>query len=153
MSSNCVEYKGFLGSVEFDPEAGVLHGRIEFIEDLVTFEGTTVPMVVREFKAAVDDYLATCKEVGREPDVPFKGTFNVRVGPELHKRAAMAAKRSDRSLNDFVKEAVERCLENEGLVMRHVHEHKHEVVQIQPVEYSPFRLAGDKLWTQLARPN
>jgi predicted HicB family RNase H-like nuclease len=112
-AKGCLEYKGYLGSIEIDSEARLFHGRIEFIEDLVTFEGSSYLELEREFKAAVNDYLKTCKEAGREPDAPFKGTFNVRLGADLHKRAAIAAKRQGRSLNDLVKEAVEQRVESE----------------------------------------
>jgi len=107
-AKGCLEYKGYLGSVEVDPEARTFHGRIEFIADLVSFEGCSYSALNREFKAAVDDYLETCKKAGREPDVPFKGTFNVRIGAELHKRVAITAKKCGRSLNEIVKEAVEK---------------------------------------------
>ena len=113
-TKGCLEYKGYLGSIDVDPKARLFHGRIEFIEDLVTFEGSSYRELDREFKAAVNDYLKTCKEAGREPDAPFKGTFNVRLGADLHKRAAIAAKKNGRSLNDLVKEAVERRLNSDS---------------------------------------
>ncbi len=121
--SNMLEYRGYGGSVEFSREDRCLHGRIEFIEDLVTFEGVTCDEIEEAFRAAVDDYLETCKAVGKDPDKAFKGTFNVRIGPDLHKRAAVAARKTDQTLNDFVREAVEARL-NETPVVRHEHVHK-----------------------------
>lgn len=109
-AAGCLEYQGYIGSVEMDREARCFHGKIEFIQDLVTFEGASFKELEREFRAAVKDYLATCKKVGREPDVPFSGTFNVRVGPELHKRLAIAARKSGRSLNELVKDAIEKSV-------------------------------------------
>jgi len=106
----CLEYRGYLGSVQIDPEARIFHGRIEFIEDLVTFEGNSYTSLEQEFKAAVEDYLRTCKTANRSPDVPFKGTFNVRIGAELHKQAAITAKRCRKSLNEFVKESIAQHL-------------------------------------------
>ena len=110
--SNTLNYKDYLASVEVSEEAGCLHGRIEFIEDLVTFEADSYTELVQEFHAAVDDYLETCSTLGKKPDKPFKGTFNIRIGPELHKGAAVAARKRDRTLNDFVKNAVEMSLAN-----------------------------------------
>ena len=103
-------YKGYVASTEVSEEDGCIHGRIEFIADLVTFEGASLKEFVREFHTAVDDYLATCKAVGKEPDKAFKGTFNVRIGADLHKRAAVTAIKGNQTLNDFVKDAVEQFL-------------------------------------------
>jgi predicted HicB family RNase H-like nuclease len=129
--TRCLEHKGYLGSIDIDPEAEVFHGRIEFIEDLVTFEGITYTSLVQAFRAAVDDYLQTCKDMGKDPDVPFKGTFNVRIGSDLHKRAAITARKCGQSLNDFVKSAVEQKLADDARII--VHEHKLKVEQVKPV--------------------
>ena len=137
----CLEYKGYLGSVEIDSAARTFHGRIEFIEDLVTFEGASYRALDREFKASVDDY--------------FKGTFNVRLGAELHKRAAIAAKRSGRSLNDLVKEAVERRLDDDRKVVQHVHEHRVQMIQrVEPVTFRTTTSGfGVTQWTPVVQHN
>lgn len=154
-TTGCLEYKGYLGSVEIALEARGFHGRIEFIEDLVTFEGSSFRELDREFKAAVDDYLATCKEAGKEPDVPFKGTFNVRLGADLHKQAAIVAKRTGRSLNDLVKEAVERRLEDDHRVVQHVHEHRVQVIQrTEPVTFpAMMSTIGGTQWIPIGQHN
>lgn len=128
-------YKGYLGSVEVSEEDECLHGRIEFIEDLVTFEGESYKELVQEFHAAVDDYLKTCSDVGKAPDKPFKGSFNVRIGPELHKRAAIAGRKNGQTLNDFVKEAVERRLDEKTVVK---HEVLHRIEASAPDAFQPF---------------
>ena len=120
-TNGCLEYKGYCGSAEIDTEIHGFHGKVEFIQDLVTFEGASYKKLDREFRAAVDDYLKTCKDAGREPDIPFKGSFNVRVGPELHKQAAIAAKKEGRNLNEVVKDAVERYLKKDGHSEVHYH--------------------------------
>ena len=91
MKNNVLEYKGYHTKVEFDSEELVLRGKIEGINDLVDFECEDSKEVEREFHEAVDDYLEFCKEVGKEPDKEYKGTFNVRIAPALHKRLANAA--------------------------------------------------------------
>jgi predicted HicB family RNase H-like nuclease len=109
--SDTLEHKGYSGSVEFSAEDEVFHGRLLGIRDRVTFEGTDVRGLKRNFKAAVDEYFAFCKAEGKEPNVPFRGTFNVRIGPELHKRAALYAEENGKRLNRVVVEAVEEFLE------------------------------------------
>lgn len=78
-----LKYKGYLGTVEPDFENNILHGKLAFIRDLVTFEAETLADLEREFKTSVDLYLQSCVEDGKEPDAPFKGVFNVRLDPEL----------------------------------------------------------------------
>ena len=100
-------HQGFTGCAWISPEDGVLHGRIEFINDLVTFEGETVAQLEKAFRESVEDYLATCKAVGKRPDKPFSGTFNVRLGRETHRQAAIAAARMGISLNEYIRRAVD----------------------------------------------
>jgi predicted HicB family RNase H-like nuclease len=106
-----MEYKGYIGSVRFSAEDEVFHGKLQGIRDLVTYEGTEVTSLKQNFAEAVDDYLETCKKRGKSPEQPFKGTFNVRVGRELHKRAAVYAAEHKKKLNSVVSEALEKYLE------------------------------------------
>ena len=103
-------YKGFIGSVHFSAEDAVFHGKIEGITDLVTFEGQSVKKLVKAFHEAVDDYLALCKETGKEPLKSCKGSFNVRVPSELHIIAMQQATRIGISLNQFVQKALEKAV-------------------------------------------
>jgi predicted HicB family RNase H-like nuclease len=73
--SDTMEYKGYVGSVQYSSEDDVFHGKLENIRDLVTYEGTDITSVKSAFFEAVDDYLSECKKRKKEPDVPFKGTF------------------------------------------------------------------------------
>lgn len=107
-----LQYNGYLGSVDYSLEDKCLHGKILHINDLVTFEAETVPELEQEFKSAVDDYLETCEKLGRCPDKPFKGTFNVRMSPDQHREAANAAALEETTLNDFVSQAVAQRLES-----------------------------------------
>lgn len=103
-----MEYKGFYGSVEASVEDGCLFGKLEFIDPLVNYEGDTVQEMEAAFHEAVDDYLKTCGEFNVEPQKPYRGTFNVRIGRDLHKAAVIVAKRKDINLNELVKQAIER---------------------------------------------
>lgn len=110
MMNNTLEYKGYLGSVEFNAGEGVLYGQVQGVNDIVTFEGKSVDELKSAFREAVDDYLETCKELGKTPDRSYKGTFNVRVGSQLHKAAVLTAKQHGIALNEFVKRAIQQSL-------------------------------------------
>lgn len=101
-----LEYKGYHTRIEFDAESLVLRGKIEGIKDLVDFESADIMGIEREFHIAVDDYLQFCKEVGREPDKEYKGSFNVRINPELHKALVIKAMKNGESLNGTVEKAI-----------------------------------------------
>ncbi|MGA2185677.1 MAG: type II toxin-antitoxin system HicB family antitoxin [Bryobacteraceae bacterium] len=108
--NGAMEHKGYIGSVGYSDEDEVFHGKLEGIRDLVTYEGTDVRSLKKAFREAVDDYLATCERLSKEPDTPFKGSFNVRVGAELHKRAAVYAAEHGKKLNAVITEALEHHL-------------------------------------------
>jgi predicted HicB family RNase H-like nuclease len=54
------------------------------ITDMITFEEASVEDLEKDFRSAVDEYLKTCKRIGREPEKPFTGWFMLRVPSELH---------------------------------------------------------------------
>lgn len=118
------EYKGYLGSAELSLEDNLLVGRLLFIRDVVSYVAASPKQLEDEFKSAVDDYLETCAELGDEPDRPFKGSFNVRLGPDRHREVALAAIKADVSLNDWVCQAIEEKLEgHHGPVTNHLTVH------------------------------
>jgi predicted HicB family RNase H-like nuclease len=96
------EYKGYVGSAEIDIEGKALVGKLLFIRDTITYSALVIEDLEAAFHEAVDDYLAACAEEGTEPDFPCKGSFNVRIGPELHRKVAIAARRQGVGLNEFV---------------------------------------------------
>jgi len=102
-----MEYKGYIGKVEFDDEANIFHGEVLNLRDVVTFQGTTVRELRKAFRDSVDDYLALCAERGESPEKPYSGKFMVRIEPELHKALAIHAKREHKSLNAWVHDALE----------------------------------------------
>jgi non-homologous end joining protein Ku/predicted HicB family RNase H-like nuclease len=109
-----IQYRDYQGAVEFD--GGKLLIRILHIDDLIATEVDSAADVEAAFAELVEDYLATCSEVGKEPGRPFKGLFNVRVPPELHKRAAFAAASEDATLNAYVISALEEKLTPLGAI-------------------------------------
>ena len=103
-------YKGYFGSVHYIDEDQIFHGKIEFIRSLVSYEGTDVRNLRRAFEEAVDDYLKLCEDEGKEPETPFKGSFNVRTGTDLHRRAMLFAKSKGTNLNSIITDALEKYL-------------------------------------------
>lgn len=105
---NVLEYKGYYTRVEFDSEAFVVRGKIEGIKDLVNFECGDLLRVEEEFHNAVDEYLEFCKEIGKEPDKEYRGTFNIRINPELHKKLVVVAMKNGDTLNATVEKAIKK---------------------------------------------
>jgi len=101
-----LEYKGYTGSIEYSPEDNLLYGKVLGINGLISFEGQTGADLENDFHQAVDAYLEDCKSNGVEPERPFKGSFNVRISPSLHQKAALLAKETKVSLNNFIAEAI-----------------------------------------------
>jgi predicted HicB family RNase H-like nuclease len=108
--NDILEYKGYYASLHFSSEDEVFYGKLLGIDDLVNFEGASVKELKKAFNEAVEDYLETCKELGKEPNKTYKGTFNVRITTDLHKEAAVFAASRNISLNDFVKTAIHYAL-------------------------------------------
>ena len=104
---NTLQYKGFLGSVEFSEADGVFFGKIEGINALVNFEGESVKELTEAFHEAVEDYLVFCEEEGIEPHKSYSGALNVRLTPDIHSRVAALAKQTGISINAFIRKAVE----------------------------------------------
>jgi len=108
--SNTMEYKNYVGSVEFSESDGVFFGKVMGIRAMISYEGTTAKELVEDFHGAVDDYLKLCEEEGKEPERAYKGSFNVRVSPELHKQAVIYASSRQMSLNSLVESALRNSL-------------------------------------------
>jgi len=101
-----LKYKDFIGTVHYSTDDEVFFGKLDGIDDLVTFEGDNVDQLKKSFKEAVEDYLEICKSHGKEPHKSYKGSFNVRIKPNLHKLAAYKSVELGLSLNQFVEQAI-----------------------------------------------
>ena len=108
--SNYLQYKGYTGSVEFSEEDAVFHGKVTGIKSLISFEGDSVSSITDDFHSAIDEYLEFCAQNGKQPEKPFKGSFNVRIESDLHRRAAIAASTRGISLNAFVEDAIRQSV-------------------------------------------
>lgn len=111
--NNIMEYKGYVGTVEFSEKDLIFYGKVMGIRALISYEGTTAHELVDDFHGAVEDYLALCEAEGKEPEKAYKGSFNVRISPELHKQAAIFATTHGISLNSFVENALRTSLVNQ----------------------------------------
>ena len=108
--NNTMEYKGYVGSVEFSEEDALFYGKVLGIRALISYEGTNAAELVADFHGAVDDYLELCAQSGTEPEKAYKGSFNVRISPELHKQAVVAAMAHNMSLNSFVEASIAQAV-------------------------------------------
>jgi len=101
-----MSYKNYHGSVEFSDEDNLFFGRLIGINDRILFEGDSVETLRKNFQEAVDDYLEICKKMGKTPEKAYKGTFNVRISPALHKNLAIYSASQGKTLNSTVEEAI-----------------------------------------------
>lgn len=108
--NNIMEYKNYVGSVEFSESDEVFYGKVMGIRALISYEGASAKELIADFHNAVDEYLAMCEEEGKEPERAYKGSFNVRISPELHKEAVIFATSHQMSLNRFVEKALSSIL-------------------------------------------
>lgn len=111
--NDILEYKGYYANIHFSAEDDVFYGKLIGINDLIMFEGASVKELKEAFKEAVDDYVETCKEVGKAPDKTYKGVFNVRIPSETHRQAALIASLKNVTLNEFVKYAIDTTIAKE----------------------------------------
>lgn len=110
MAKNILEYKGYVAKVCYDAKRCVLYGKVDGIVDAVNFETADPTGVEQAFHEAVDHYLSFCDSVGRRPAKAYKGQFNVRIPPELHKAVSLWAAAHDMTMNAAVELAIERLV-------------------------------------------
>lgn len=114
--NSMLEYKGYHASIEYDADDNIFIGKVFGITDSLNFHGTSVVELKEMFKQCIDNYLELCKKVGKKPEKEFKGTFNVRIAPELHKKAALEAARRKMTLNQYVAKAITESFEETMVV-------------------------------------
>ena len=104
--NNMMKYKGYYAHIEYSDDDNCFFGKIAGIADIVSFEGESIIGLKKAFIDAVDDYLALCIRQSKEPQKAYRGSFNVRIDPELHKEAAIIAMANGISLNQLIEKAV-----------------------------------------------
>lgn len=105
--SNMLAYKGYHATIEYDAEDEILVGTVFGVRDTLAFHGSSVPEITETFHDCIDTYLQVCAEQGISPDKEFKGSFNIRIPPALHRQAALAAEKEGISLNQFIQQSIE----------------------------------------------
>lgn len=106
-ANSIMKYKGYSALIRYSSEDGCLIGRVLGIADIISFEGDSVERMREEFETALDDYLAFCKERGKEAERPYSGRIIVRMPSALHRRVAIAAESRGDSINDAINAALE----------------------------------------------
>ena len=104
--NSMLEYRGYHASVEYDAEDNIFVGEVFGITDSLNFHGTSVTELKEMFEQCIDNYLKLCEKIGKKPDKEFKGTFNVRIPSEMHKKAALEAAKQKMTLNQYVMKAI-----------------------------------------------
>lgn len=125
MTKPAFTHKGYHGTAEVSTEDDCLHGKVLFIDDLITFEGDSPRGLKQAFIDAVDRYIAYCEKTGKPANKPYSGTFNVRLGSDLHRDSCIAASESEQSLNEFVRDCIITCLTKRQFVVQVQENHHH----------------------------
>ncbi len=97
-----MKYKGYYGSVHYDSDEPIFYGKLEFIKALVSYEAEDAVGIKQAFEEAVNDYLVLCKDKSIAPEIPYKGSLNVRLGHHLHEQVALAAQQAGLSTNKYI---------------------------------------------------
>ncbi len=109
---NILKYKGYTGNVNFSADDKVFHGRVLGITDIISFEGTSVKELEKDFKGAIDDYIDLCHKTKKEPEKPFSGKFVLRIPSDLHCNIALEAKKQNKSINKWVVDTCKNAIED-----------------------------------------
>ena len=103
-----MHHEGYVATIELDEDAGLFHGEVINTGDVLTFQGRTFDDLRTAFAGTIADYVAWCRERGKEPERPYSGNFLLRLPPDLHRRIATAAARAGKSVNAYVAETLDR---------------------------------------------
>lgn len=106
--TNTMVYQGYSARIDYDDD-GLFTGKIAGITDTVSFHADTVEDLRAAFHEAVDDYIETCAQVGKEPQKAYSGQVMFRISPEVHRKAALAAELSGKSLNQWAEEVLNKA--------------------------------------------
>lgn len=110
--SNTLEYKGYYGTVEYSSKDNVLFGKVIGVKSLISYEGESIKSLKEDFECAINDYLEECDKRNIEPEKTYKGSFNIRISPELHKNLVLFSYAHNQSLNATIEEALEKFVQD-----------------------------------------
>ena len=109
---NTMNHKGYTARIEFDERDNILVGRVLGLHTMISFHGDTVAVLRAEFESAVEDFLRDCKERGVRPEKPASGKLMLRVPPQVHGAALVAAQAAGKSLNQWATEVLEEATQS-----------------------------------------
>ena len=109
--NSMLEYKGYHATIEFDADDDIFVGKVFGIADSLNFHGSSIPELKMMFEQCIDNYLELCEKIGKAPEKEFKGSFNVRISPELHRKVALAAANQKITLNQYIVKAITESFE------------------------------------------
>jgi predicted HicB family RNase H-like nuclease len=144
-----MEYKGYTAKIEFDNDAGLFHGRVINLRDVITFQGRSVDELREEFRNSVEDYLEFCEKRGEQPEKPFSGKFVVRIDPQLHRAVAVAAAKEECSLNTWAAKTFEMAL-NHNLYLTASFQVYHDLWAAAPFRSETLTKSLTKDWNPVA---
>ncbi|MCC8061387.1 MAG: type II toxin-antitoxin system HicB family antitoxin [Clostridiales bacterium] len=111
--NSMMEYKGYHATVEFDADDGIFVGEVFGIADSLNFHATSVEELKEMFQQSIDNYLDICEKTGKQPEREFKGSFNVRIPPEMHRRVVLAAEKNKMTLNQYIIKAIDNSFKTD----------------------------------------
>ena len=111
MMSSLMEYKGYHAKIEYDNDDEIFVGHVLGLTDSLNFHGESIKELNSSMRDCIDNYLDYCKKIGKETEKEFKGSFNIRIKPEQHKRIALYAAGLGITINRFVSEAIDEKIE------------------------------------------
>jgi len=111
--SATIRHGDFVAIVEYEPEEKLFHGRVVNTRDVIDFWANRADEVEQEFETSIREYLDACREEGIEPEKPYSGKFQARLGEELHRKVATAAALSGKSMNEWIAEVLDKEVSRE----------------------------------------
>ena len=108
-----MKHKGYEAVVGYDEDDKIFTGRVIDTQDVIAFDGASVAELETAFQAVIDEYLEDCTRIGKQPNKPFSGKFVVRIPPEDHRAAVVAAGKAGVSLNAWAADALKKAAHEE----------------------------------------
>ena len=104
---NVIDIDGYKAVVSYDPEIGMIRGEFLGLSGGADFYAQSVDGLVDEGRTSLKVFLDMCSEKNIAPFREFSGRFNVRLAADVHEAAVLAAAAGNKSLNEWVAEAIE----------------------------------------------
>ena len=124
--ANLIQYRGYHAKIDFSSDDNMLIGSVINIRDSLHFHGNSIAEVTQSFHDSIDNYLEMCEALGKTPDKEYKGSFNIRIPQELHRKAALMAEEEGISLNQLIQNAIEEMVNPE--------KYKSAIIMLPPIK-------------------